>query len=73
MMKNNSFIKGQFNYRLLIWMFSTRAGNHKMNRLHQRRLRALLNDENSCYVMLSKSNNTTVHVQNIQKLIIEFY
>ena len=70
----NSFIKGQFSYCPLLWMLSTRAVSHKINRLHERALRALLNDETSIFNdMLSKSNNTTVHVKNIQKLMIEFY
>ena len=70
----HSFIKGEFNYCPLLWMFSTRAVNHKINRLHERRLRALLNDETSTFNdMLSKSNDTTIHVNNIQKLMIEFH
>ena len=48
--------------------------NHKINRLHERGLRALLNDEASTFNdMLSKNNDTTIHVKNIQKLMIEFY
>ena len=67
----NFFIKGQFNYCPLLWMFSTRAVNHKINRLHERGLRALLNDEASTFNdMLSKSNDATIHVKNIQKLMI---
>ena len=55
-------------------MFSTRAVNHKINRLRERALRTLLNDESSTFNdMLSKSNDTTIHVKNIQKLMIEFY
>ena len=55
-------------------MFSTRAVNHEVNRLHVRGLRALLTDEDSTFNnMLSKTENTTIHVKNIQKLIIEFY
>ena len=70
----NSFIKGQFNYCPLFWMFSTRAVNHKINRLHERGLRPLPNDESSTFNdMLSKSNDATIHVKNIQKLMIEFY
>ena len=45
----NSFFKGQFNYCPLLWMFSTRTVNHKINRLHERGLRALLNDETSTF------------------------
>ena len=57
----NPFIKGQFNYCPLLWMCSTIAVNHEINRLHERGLRALLNDETSALNdMLSKSNDTTV-------------
>ena len=38
----NSFIEGQFNYCPLRWIFSTGAVNHKINRLHERGLRASL-------------------------------
>ena len=70
----NSFFKGQFNYCPLLWMFSTREVNHKINRLHERGLRALLNDETSAFNdMLSKSNDTTIDVKNIQKLMTKFY
>ena len=69
----NPFIKGQFSYCPLLWMFSTRAVNHKINRHHERGLRALLNDETSTFNgMLPKSKDTTIHVKNIQKLMIEF-
>ena len=50
-------------------MFSIRAVNHKINRLLDRGLRALLNDETSTFNdTLSKSNDTTIHVKNIQKI-----
>ena len=55
-------------------MFSTRAVNHKTNRLHERGLRALLNDDTSTFNgMVSKSDNTNIHVKNIKKLMIKFY
>ena len=70
----NFFFKGQFNYCRLLWMFSTREVNYKINRLHERGLRALLNDETLTFNnMLSKNNGTTIHAKNIQKLMIEFY
>ena len=54
-------------------MINTRAVNHKINRLHEGGLRALLNDETSTFNdMLSKSNDTTIEVKNIRKLMIEF-
>ena len=64
----NSFIKGQFSYCSLLWMFSTRAANQKINRLHERR--ALLNHETSTFNnMLSKSNDTTIHVKKYSKIL----
>ena len=70
----NSFIKGQFNYCPLLWMLSTRAINHKINKLHEKELKTLLNDETWTFNdMLSKRNDTTIHVKNIQKSMIEFY
>ena len=53
-------------------MFSTRAVNHEMNRLHERGLIAFLIDATSIFNnMLSKSNDITIHVKNIQKFMIE--
>ena len=43
----NSFIKGQFNYCPLSWMFSTLPVKHKIYRLHERRF--VLNDETSTF------------------------
>ena len=45
----NSFVKGQFNHCPLLGMFSNRAVNHKINRLQERGLRTLLNDETSTF------------------------
>ena len=66
----NSFIKGGFNYFVLLWIFSTRVANHKIIR----RFKALLNDETTIFKdMLSKSDDTAVYVKIIQKLMTEFY
>ena len=53
-------------------MFRTRVLDHKVNRLHLKGLRALqiVRSRND---MLSKSNDTTIHVKNIQNLMIGFY
>ena len=72
----NSFIKGQFNYCPLVWMFTSRKSNNLINRIHERTLRLL----NCCQPeateykeLLSISNEFTIHDQNIQKLMIEVY
>ena len=37
----NSFIKSQFNYCPLIWMFCSRKQNSKINSIHERALRII--------------------------------
>ena len=69
----NSFIKGQFNYRPLIWMISTKVEKHKINRLREKVLRELLHDGTLLYEetinnTLSKSNNTTIRVKKYSKI-----
>ena len=55
-------------------MFSTRAVNQKTNRPHEGGLIASLNDETLIFIdMLSKINDSTTHVKNIQKLITDVY
>ena len=50
-------------------MFISRAVNHKINRFHERGLRALLNDETSTfYDMLSKINDTAIHLKIILQI-----
>ena len=60
----NSFIKKLFNQLL----------SNRINKLHKRGLRALLNDEISTIKdILSQSNDTKTHVKKIQTLMTEFY
>ena len=42
-----AFIESQFNYCPLIWMFHSRTLNSKINKLHERALRLVYNDETS--------------------------
>lgn len=54
-------------------IISTIGVNRKVNRLYKRRLEALLIDETSIYKdMLPESNDITIHVKNIQKLMMLF-
>ena len=43
----NSFIRSQFNYCPLVWMFHDRATNSKLNRIHERALRLVCKDSES--------------------------
>ena len=69
-----TFINSQFNYCPLTWMFHNRTLNNKINRLHERTLRLVYNDENRSFQeLLDLDNTTTVHHKNLQKLATEMY
>ena len=69
-----TFITSQFNYCPLTWMFHSRTMNNKINRLHERTLRLVYNDENlSFQELLNLDNSVTVHQKNLQKLAVEMY
>ena len=55
-------------------MFISRGTNHRINRLHERSLRILYNDDISSFEeLLMKDNSVTIHTRNIQLLAIEMY
>ena len=61
----NSFIKSQFSYCPLIWMFTSKGPNKKMIRL-------VLNDYQSTLdEMLDTLNEKTIHQQCIDRLLID--
>ena len=69
-----TFIESQFNYCPLIWMFHNRSANNKINRLHERALRLVYNNDKYTFQELLELDNTvTVHDRNLQKLAIEMY
>ena len=45
----NACFSFQFNYCPITWIFHNRSLNHKINRLHERRLRVIYNDGHSSY------------------------
>ena len=70
----NEFIYSQFNYCPVIWMCHSRSLNTKMNRIHERTLRIVYNDNcSSLDVLLQKCNSVTIHHRNTQNLAIEIY
>ena len=52
-----TFITSQFNYCPLTWMFHNRIFNNKINRLHERTLRLVYNDENISFQEMYKIKN----------------
>ena len=69
-----AFIIPQFNYAPLTWMFHSRTLNNKINRLHERALRLVCDDENLTFQeLLDLNDSMTIHHKNIQKLAIEMF
>ena len=70
----NSFIKSQFNYCPLIWMFCSRVQNSKINSIHERSLRTIYKDyKNSYSDILDLHGEKSIHQYNIQYLMIVVY
>ena len=58
----NSFMNSQLSYCPLIWMFTSKGMNEKINRIHEKSLRLDLNDNQSTLdEMLNTLNEKTMH------------
>ena len=70
----NTFILSQFNYSPLIWMFCSKTLNTKINRVHERTLRTIYkNYESNFNTLLHKSKGVTIHVRNLQYLMVDVF
>ena len=70
----NAFFNAQFSYCPLTWMFHSRNLNSKINRMHEKCLRIVYNDNTSSYKeLLEIDNSVSVHHRNIQILATELY
>ena len=70
----NSFIKSRFSFCPLIWMFTSKGLNQKINRIHEKSLRLVLNDHQSTLdKMINTLNEKTIHQQCIDGLLTEVY
>ena len=69
-----SFILSQFGYCPLVWMLHSRKLNTRINKLHERALRLVYQEENTTFEeLLKKDESFTIHERNIQTLGIELY
>ena len=69
-----AYINSQFGYCPLVWMFHSRTLNNRINKIHEKSIRIVYNDNNLTYEeLLRKDNSFTVHERNIQALAIEMY
>ena len=74
---SSTFIYSQFNFCPLVWMFSSKDTNKKIDSLHKRVLR-LLYDDYTYYTsnyeeLLLKDDSVCVHVRNLQFLMTEIF
>ena len=69
-----AFVESQFAYSPLTWMFHDRNMNHKINRVHERALRIVYQDDTSLFdELLIKDKSFKIHHRNIQRLALEMY
>ena len=62
-----AFVTSQFNYCPLIWMFHSRELNYCINRIHERVLRLVYQDNSFSFPeLLEKDNCVTTHQRNLQ-------
>ena len=70
----NAFISSQFGYCPLIWMFHSRRLNNRINKIHERALRLVYQDDHLTFEqLLHMDGSCTIHERNIQILAIELY
>ena len=63
-----AFITSQFSYCPLIWMFHSRNLNNKINRIHERALRLVYQNNLSFSELLDLDNSVTVHKKKFKSL-----
>ena len=70
----HAFVKSQFGYCPLVWMFHNRKLNNRINKIHERAHSIAYNDHDSSFdKLLEKDNSVTIHHRNIQALAIEIF
>ena len=69
-----SFVEAQFGYCPLVWMFNGREINRKINLVHERSLRIVCRNFNSCFKDLPKKDKfISIHHRIIQSLAVELF
>ena len=70
----SSFIKSQFSYCPLIWMFCSRTSMSKLNNIHKKSLRLVTKNYDSNFnELLESSHKLSIHKTCINYLMIEVY
>ena len=70
----NVFITSQFSYASVVWMFHNQKFNNHINRIHERALRIVYQDQNSAFEkLLANDGSFKIHGRNLQRLLIEIF
>ena len=70
----NAVILLNFYYYPVIWMFCNKGANRKIDRTHKRALQHLYKDHESSFeALLTRIGSNSIHVNNLQKLMIEIF
>ena len=69
------FITSQFSYCPVVWMFHSRTLNNRINKIHERALRLVYNNETflSFDDLLKGDRSVSIHRKNLQILATEIY
>ena len=69
-----SFVKSQFGYCRLTWIFHSRRLNHEINSVYETALRITYQDHISTFQeLLNKDNSVSTHHKNVQVLATEIF
>ena len=69
-----AFEESEFKYSPIVWIFHIRRTNNKINKLHERALRIVYDDNVSTFdQLLAMDKSFSIHHQNIQILLIKIY
>ena len=68
-----SIIKSQFAYCPLVWMFCFRQSNNLINKVHERVLKLIYQENSNFEVLLEKQHDFSIHQRNVQVLMTEIY
>ena len=68
------FVTSQFNYSPLVWKFRRRELHKRINRIRERLLGLVYQDNNLSFAeLLEKGNSVTIHQRNLQVLATETF
>ena len=70
----NIFVHSNFNYGCLIWHFSSKNSQNKVEKIHKKSLKFLSNDYLSSYAeLLEKSTSLTMETKRLHRIVYETF